>query len=307
MQQKLVMGKCLSCCQPSPRPPQAADHTQIPGRDDRRQRPLYNVLPPKEVTSNIDPIPQPQPLLLTHRPTSQPQEKKMFAPKLHPVAKKGSIGDNKRISLVSRDYSESKIQQLYEQYKEPNEDLILAEGIETFCYDLELKPDDFIVLLLAWKFHAQTMCRFTKEEFMNGCKMLKVDSIKGIQSKFSELLAEVQNKQSFKDLYRWTYKFGLDSEIGQRTLPLDMALSLWKLVFSQNTPNIVILWLDFLEKNQTIRGIPKDTWELFLNFVDLVGDDLTTYDDTEAWPSLFDDFVECENDRQNQNVKMDEM
>ena len=35
---------------------------------------------------------------------------------------------------------------------------------------------------------------------------------------------------------------------------------------------------------------------MFLNLINTVGNDLTQYDDTEAWPSLFDDFVEFEND-----------
>lgn len=41
---------------------------------------------------------------------------------------------------------------------------------------------------------------------------------------------------------------------------------------------------------------------MFLNFTIAVGNDLSQYDDTEAWPSLFDDFVEFENDQLNQNV-----
>ena len=40
---------------------------------------------------------------------------------------------------------------------------------------------------------------------------------------------------------------------------------------------------------------------MFLNFVNTVDSDLSLYDDTEAWPSLFDDFVEWENDQVNQN------
>ena len=37
-----------------------------------------------------------------------------------------------------------------------------------------------------------------------------------------------------------------------------------------------------------MRGIPRDTWNMFLNFVNTVGSDLSQYDDAEAWPSLFD-------------------
>ena len=33
----------------------------------------------------------------------------------------------------------------------PEEDLILALGTEALCDDLELKPDDFRILIFAWK------------------------------------------------------------------------------------------------------------------------------------------------------------
>lgn len=44
---------------------------------------------------------------------------------------------------------------------------------------------------------------------------------------------------------------------------------------------------------------------MFLNFCETVGNDLSVYDEDEAWPSLFDDFVEYENDKVNQNVAPD--
>ena len=241
-------------------------------------------------------------------PSTPGSEWKMFTPypKLPPIRKQGgATSEGKRMSLVSREVSESKILAMFELYKDAEEDCILADGIERFCMDLEVKPEEFVVLVLAWKFGAQTMCEFTRAEFFQGCKALRADSIKGIQSRFPELLADVRDRQAFKDLYRWTYTFGLDSASGQRTLPTDMAITLWKLVFSQGEPPVLQRWLEFLEKHTNIRGIPKDTWELFLNFTEQVGDDLSSYDDTEAWPSLLDDFVEFENDRHNQNVTTD--
>ncbi|XP_074648884.1 DCN1-like protein 3 [Tubulanus polymorphus] len=213
--------------------------------------------------------------------------------------RKLSGGESKRFSLPN----ENRINALYEQYKEPDEEFILAEGIERFCRDLDVKPDEFRVLVLAWKFQAETMCRFTRGEFVNGFKTLKVDSIKGIQSKFPEMLQEVKNKDAFKEFYRWTFKFGLDADVGQRTLPVDIAKALWHLVFINDELPILKRWLNFLDDHPGIRGISKDTWDMFLNFVEVVGDDLSTYDDTEAWPSLFDDFVEYENDRENQNFE----
>lgn len=223
---------------------------------------------------------------------------KQFFQKLPSIPKTmASIGSNEtRIS-------ETKINQLFDLYKDSLEDAILAEGIENLCNDLQLNPDDFKVLVLAWKLNASQMCRFTRQEFVQGLKNLKTDSIKGIQHKLNEITSEFnRDSENFKDLYRFTFKFGLDVSIGQRILPSDIAILLWRLVFTNNEPPILDKWLKYLEKNPQIRGIPKDTWYMFLNFCEYIGDDLSTYDDTEAWPSLFDDFVEYENDQMNQNV-----
>jgi len=212
----------------------------------------------------------------------------------------GGAGNNNSLVLV-RSVSDSKINALFEQYKDSVEDNILADGIERLCNDLAVRPDEFCVLVLAWRFEAEQMCCFTRHEFVTGCKTIRVESIKGIQSRLPELCREVQqDPEMFKKLYRFTFKFGLDPD--QRILPADMAICLWRLVFSQNEPLMLERWLGFLDGHPHVRGIPRDTWNMFLNFVETVGEDLSTYDDAEAWPSLFDDFVEFENDQVNQNI-----
>lgn len=199
--------------------------------------------------------------------------------------------------------SDTKLTTLFETYKDPCEDCILAEGIERLCNDLQVSPDDFKILVLAWKMNAEQMCRFTRKEFVQGCRDMHVDSIKTIQQRLPEIVTELENEaEFFKDLYRFTFRFGLDVAAGQRILPTDMAVLLWKLVFTIREPPILSRWLSFLELHPQVRGIPRDTWNMFLNFSDSVGDDLSSYDDTEAWPSLFDDFVEYENDQANQNI-----
>jgi len=226
--------------------------------------------------------------------SSLKSEKKSLASKLS--------GTLNRTNSESKSFSEAKITSLYEKYKDAQDDSILSEGIEEFCIDLQLKPDEFQVLVLAWQFGAEQMCRFTRAEFTTGCRALKADTCRAIQTRLPEVAAQVRSDPDlFRDLYRFTYKFGLDRTSGQRILPVEMAVSLWLLVFSQNEPPILKKWLLFLEKHPQVRGIPRDTWNMFLNFVITVGTDLTQYDDAEAWPSLFDDFVEFENDQLNQN------
>ncbi|XP_040571874.1 DCN1-like protein 3 [Lepeophtheirus salmonis] len=210
--------------------------------------------------------------------------------------------------------SESDISALFDIYHD-SENLILSEGVQKLCADLELQPEEFRILILAWKCKAERMCRLTRLEFIEGLKSLGADDVASLKRHLTACSVRVNEVQesssnfsynaSFRDLYRFTYKFGL--EPGQRILPTEMATSLWQLVFSQRTSsqslNIILpKWFHFLKIHPFIRGISKDTWNMFLNFLEIVGSDLSSYDDTEAWPSLLDDFVEFENDKLNQNI-----
>lgn len=195
--------------------------------------------------------------------------------------------------------SDNTVNALFEKYKDEHEDAILMEGIERLCEDLNYKPDDFAILVLAWRLDASQMCRFTKSEFIQGLHALNADTVDGIRLRLEQTIEKLKvNSEMFKQLYRFTFRFGLEPD--NRIVLLDMATILWRLVFTVHKPDILDRWLDYLELHTNIRGIPKDTWNMFLNFAETC--DITAYDDTEAWPSLFDDFVEYENDRLNQNL-----
>ncbi|XP_051970706.1 DCN1-like protein 3 [Xyrauchen texanus] len=201
-------------------------------------------------------------------------------------------------ALNAEGLSLGRIEEMFLCYKDEHEDAILEEGMERFCNDLCVDPAEFKVLVLAWKFQAATMCKFTRREFVDGCKAIQADSIPGICSRFSVLLEESRGEESFKDLYRFTFQFGLDAEEGQRSLQRSIAIALWRLVFTLDTPPVLERWLDFLSENPcAVRGISRDTWNMFLNFTQSVGQDLSNYSEEEAWPSLFDSFVEWETER----------
>lgn len=51
-----------------------------------------------------------------------------------------------------------------------------------------------------------------------------------------------------------------------------------------------------------VRGISRDTWNMFLYLTESLDEDLSNYNDNEAWPSLFDDFVDYEKENRNKQV-----
>ncbi|XP_023031963.1 DCN1-like protein 3 isoform X2 [Drosophila willistoni] len=195
----------------------------------------------------------------------------------------------------SLEVSHQTLNKLFEIYKDPDDDeLILTDGIERLCNDLNYQPDDFAILVLAWCLDASQMYRFTKTEFIDGLHKMRADNIANIRLRLEQTIEMLKvDAEMFKQLYRFTFRFGLEPD--QRVLPLEMAIDLWKLVFTVQTPDLFTNWINFLEKHPNIRRIPKDTWNMYLNFTEQC--DIENYDDTEAWPSLFDDFVDYEKTR----------
>ena len=60
------------------------------------------------------------------------------------------------------------IDELFDKYKDSQEDLILVEGTELLCQDLQVDPTDVVVLVLAWHLGCENMCEFTRKGWIQG-------------------------------------------------------------------------------------------------------------------------------------------
>nr|ADD24554.1 DCN1-like protein 1 [Lepeophtheirus salmonis] len=182
-----------------------------------------------------------------------------------------------------------KLESLYAKYKEASEpSKIGMDGVVRLLEDLQLDPGSRLVLLLAWKFKAAQQCEFSKEEFTNGMQNLGCDSIDKLKFKLPSLEKEIVDPHIFKDFYQFTFNYAKNSR--QKGLDLDLALAYWNIVL-EGRFKFLDIWSKFLKENHK-RSIPKDTWNLLLDFATTVNEDLTNYDEEGAWPVLIDDFVE---------------
>ncbi|WIA36766.1 hypothetical protein OEZ86_008030 [Tetradesmus obliquus] len=50
------------------------------------------------------------------------------------------------------------IEQLYLKYKDPQQDMILADGISRLCDDLGVEPTDIVLLVISFHMGANIMC-----------------------------------------------------------------------------------------------------------------------------------------------------
>ncbi|KAJ1536887.1 hypothetical protein HK096_006886 [Nowakowskiella sp. JEL0078] len=178
----------------------------------------------------------------------------------------------------------TRIEALYLRYKDEDEDLIGIDGVLQFCEDLEVDPQDVVVLVIAWYMSAQKIGEFTKAGFING-----VDSIEKLKEELPRIRSDLNDKKKFKEIYEFTFKFGLQEN--RKNLSIESASSFWKLLLDGKF-RYLDLWLKFLEDEDAGKAVTKDTWNLMPIFVeDCDSDpDFESHDENSAWPVLIDSF-----------------
>lgn len=143
-----------------------------------------------------------------------------------------------------RELDRKRIEQLFNRYRDPSDlNKINSEGVIRFLDDLELSPDSKLVLIIAWKFRAETQCEFTRDEFCNGMSDLGVDSIEKLKTKLAILESELSDLAKFKDFYQFTFNYAKDP--GQKGIDLEMAIAYWGIVL-QGRFKFLDIWCKFL-------------------------------------------------------------
>eukprot|EP00930_Biecheleria_cincta_P105616 TRINITY_DN98438_c0_g1_i1.p1 TRINITY_DN98438_c0_g1~~TRINITY_DN98438_c0_g1_i1.p1 ORF type:complete len:227 (-),score=50.16 TRINITY_DN98438_c0_g1_i1:33-686(-) len=177
--------------------------------------------------------------------------------------------------------------ELFDKYKEAD-DVISSEGIQKICSDIGISALDPVTLALAHQCEAAHMGVFTREEFIRGMAALGCHSSEDLKAKLPQLRGRLDEKRTCKEIYGFTFKFALDE--GQRTLPLEICVELWKLLLCNHFA-LLDAWLEFAQV-KCPQMVSQDLWMMLWDLAAEVKPDLSNYEDDSSWPVLLDEFVE---------------
>ncbi|KAJ8256781.1 hypothetical protein COCON_G00189330 [Conger conger] len=189
-------------------------------------------------------------------------------------------------------FSSKKCLSWFYEYAGPDE-VLGPEGMEKFCEDIGVEPENIIMLVLAWKLEAPNMGFFTKEEWLKGMTSLQCDCTERLQGKLDYLRSQLNDAAAFKNIYRYAFDFARDKD--QRSLDMDTAKSMLALILGRTWP-LFPVFHQFLEQSK-YKVMNKDQWYNVLEFSRTVHVDLSNYDEDGAWPVLLDEFVEWQKAR----------
>eukprot|EP01111_Echinosteliopsis_oligospora_P002512 TRINITY_DN1375_c1_g1_i1.p1 TRINITY_DN1375_c1_g1~~TRINITY_DN1375_c1_g1_i1.p1 ORF type:complete len:292 (+),score=83.16 TRINITY_DN1375_c1_g1_i1:119-994(+) len=211
-----------------------------------------------------------------------------------------SKSSSSSLEVSDKSFSQKRLDELFDKYKEENGAQIGPEGIERLCHDLSVDPEDIVVMVMAWQLNAATMGFFSRDEFINGLKKLNVDSIPKFKNELKNFQKDLDDPAKFKEIYR--FAFGFAKEKDQKILDLATADAMLHLMLGSaskfpHTENL----REFLKEQTQYKSINLDQWMNILEFSRTIKADLSNYDENSAWPVILDSYCEWSQERMGKN------
>ncbi|KAK2706735.1 hypothetical protein QYM36_014689 [Artemia franciscana] len=186
-------------------------------------------------------------------------------------------------------FNQKKCLAWFREYVSPDDqETIGPEGMEKFCEDIGVEPENVVMLVIAWKMGAKQMGFFTQQEWLKGLSEMQADSIQKLQNRLDYLKALLSEPNHFKAIYLYSYDFARDKD--QRSMDVDTAKIMLQLLLAPRW-NLFPSFQQFLDQSR-YKVINKDQWSNILEFSRSVLPDLSNYDMDGAWPVMLDEFVD---------------
>lgn len=204
--------------------------------------------------------------------------------------KRAKTTHSRKSSKLEDKFNHNRLTAWFKKYVTPDDPTQLGpEGMERFCNDINLEPENIAMLVIAFKMNAKNMGYFTQSEWTRGLSDLQCDTTMKLQNKLEFLYGLLNDPVVFKLIFRYSYDFARDKD--QRSMDIDTAKAMLQLLLGKSWP-LYDEFAEFLEQPKSPRVINKDQWNNIFEFSRTISSDLKNYSIDGAWPVLLDDFVE---------------
>ncbi|KAI5290237.1 Scaffold-type E3 ligase [Ascosphaera aggregata] len=180
-------------------------------------------------------------------------------------------------------------------------DKIGIEGAMSYLNDIGVPLDEVVCLGIAELLQSETIGEFKRDKFIEGWQSVPgISTIESMRNHAQMLRSRIlQEPTLYRRIYKYT--FPVSRMPPARTLPLEIAVDQWQLLFTSEKGGINMntyttpwldLWLEFV-KTKHNRPINKDLWEQIEVFLESAKNDETLdwHSEDGAWPGAIDDFV----------------
>lgn len=219
-------------------------------------------------------------------------------PFVHPQTKAGYHA----LHCALSDSELGALAKLFDQYKAAGIDLtnsadagdaIQGNGTIKLGEDLgAVDDDDPLMMVLAWKLDCEEKWTISRQEWMDGFALYGCHTLGQIAERAQQWKREVKaDDEQFQSFYNFMFPYLLGGETNKKILEFDIVELVWEVLVKPRGWGLYDEWLAFHREKGT-KAVTKDAFQQLYEFMALYPRDLTDYDESAAWPLLFDEFVE---------------
>lgn len=170
--------------------------------------------------------------------------------------------------------------------REVQGDIVGPNGLLLLFKELSVTPDTIEMYTLLWRLGATKNSTLTHAEWLLCMYVYTIDTPGQLRSRLGEWVADVKTKQSsFLAMYYFLYDF-IRGENFRQMIP-QVAVKAWEVFFKDVA--VLQTWAEWVSsyEGEITRGVWREL-PLFFSTVKTP----ESYDSTERWSCIFDDFVE---------------
>lgn len=119
-----------------------------------------------------------------------------------------SSRSNEEINFNTK-FNSNRLLAWFKTYTNDDPQQLGPDGMERFCLDIGVDPEDIVMLVIAYKMNAKRMGYFSQSEFVRGLSDSEIlcDSPAKLQNKLEYFYNLMNDPQIFKMIFRYGYDF----------------------------------------------------------------------------------------------------